>query len=244
MILFCIPYAGGGAEAFHGWPEALAPSINVQIATLPGRGMHLGEPLIDTISGIVSKLAGQCSTWGNQPYAILGYSFGAVVGYALTLHMEAQGAKPQHLFVGGARSPLLPAMRPPFHPLPDAVLIEELRAINGTPPEVLANSEMMSLFLPVIRSDFKALETFSATPQRVSCPLSIFGGTTDPFVPLDDRACWAELTSSDEVNQVSFPGDHFILMSQRAAICRFVRSTLLWASKIQGLVHVSEELRQ
>lgn len=239
MKLYCIPYAGGGPEAFRGWQEAMGNAVDVRVFDLPGRGERYGDPLIRSMPRLVDELVDQCGDWDGTPYSILGYSFGAVVGYSLTLALETLGRGPCRLFVGGARAPFLPPNRPPFHTLPDDALIKTLREMGGTPNEILENHEIMAFFLPIIRADFEVLETYDARRQKVRCPLSIFGGDLDPFVSHSDLSPWSTLTVSDADQQV-FPGGHFILQSQRSAICRAVRSRLVLEAQVAETVAAAE----
>ncbi len=226
MILFCIPYAGGGAGVFEGWQEALAPVTDVRVSELPGRGERYGEPLIEDMATLVADLADQCEDLSREPFALLGYSFGSTVAYALTLHLQERGRTPRRLYVGGSRAPLLPRTAPVRYLMPDAQLLAELVALNGTPPEVLANAELMSMYLPIMRADWKVVETYPPAIDRVRCPMTVFGGNRDAFVPTDDLSAWTELGASTTELHI-YDGDHFVIQSEHARICRLVRADLM-----------------
>ncbi|GHA94605.1 thioesterase II family protein [Streptomyces termitum] len=225
MILFCVPFAGGGAEAFEGWHEALAPVAEVRVAELPGRGARFGRPLIDSMPALVSELAEQCEDLSQGPFALLGYSFGSYAAYALSLHLAERGRVPRRLFVGGSRAPFLPPRDRFRHLMPDAELIAELRALGGTDPEVLASEQLMAMYLPVLRADFKVVETYEGGTEPAPCPLTVFGARRDAFVPTEDLAAWTRL--GDAAGEVRvYDGDHFVIRSERSRICRAVRADL------------------
>lgn len=226
MILFCIPFAGGGTEAFDGWQEALAPVAEVRVAELPGRGARFGHPLIEDMPALVAELAEQCEDQSQGSFALLGYSFGSYAAYALTLRLAEAGRPPRRLFVGGSRAPFLPPRDPLRHLMTDPELIAELRAMNGTAPEVLASAELMSMYLPILRADFKVVETFPHTREPVPCPLTVFGASRDAFVPTDDLSAWSRLGGDDTEVRV-YEGDHFVIRSERSRICRAVRADLM-----------------
>lgn len=224
MILFCIPYAGGDTEVFRGWQQALGPVAQVVAAELPGRGRRHREPLIQRMPELVEDLARQCET--AEPLALLGYSFGSTVAHALALHLEGKGRTLRRLFVGGSRAPFLPPMRPLRSLMSDAELAAELAAMNGTDPEVLAHAELMSMFLPILRADFRVVETYQALAQdTVRCPLTVFGAHADPFVPTAELRQWTRLGPEDTRVRL-YDGDHFVIHSQRAGICRGIRADL------------------
>ncbi|MEH0971262.1 alpha/beta fold hydrolase [Micromonospora sp. CPCC 205546] len=225
MILFCIPYSGGGAEAFAGWREALAPTVDVRVAALPGRGERFGVPLVRDMPTLVEQMAEQCESWSSEPFALLGYSFGAAVAYALTLHLQQRGRAPRRLIAGAARAPFLPHVGPMRHQMADPALIAELVAFGATDPAVLADDELMRVYLPILRSDFEVAETYRPAEQKVACPLSVFGGTRDVFTPVADLKLWSRLSDRD-TNVRLYEGGHFVLHTHRARICRAVRADL------------------
>ncbi|ELX11422.1 putative thioesterase involved in non-ribosomal peptide biosynthesis [Janthinobacterium sp. HH01] len=224
MILFCIPYAGGDVEVFRDWQQALGPVATLRIAELPGRGRRHRQPLLHSMAALVEELAAQCDT--DEPLALLGYSFGATAAYALARHLEARGRPLTRLFVGGARAPFLPHTPPPRHLMSDAELAAELAAMNGTDPEVLGHPDLMAMFLPILRADFRVVETYQASVHdSVGCPLTVFGAETDPFVPTADLQQWTRL-GGDGARVRLYQGDHFIIHTQRASICRGIRADL------------------
>ncbi|MGP3922720.1 thioesterase II family protein [Streptomyces sp. 8N616] len=227
MILFCIPYAGGGTEVFAGWKEALAPTADVRVAELPGRGARFGQRLIEDMPTLVAELAEQCEDLSEDPFAVLGYSFGSTAAYALTLRLQQRGRTPRRLFVGGSRAPFLPRLEPIRHLMADAELVAELGALNGTAPEVLASPDLMSMYLPILRADFKVVETYQPIRERVHCPLTLFGASRDQFVSTEDLSAWAQLGGTDDTEVRIYDGGHFVIHSERARICRAVRADLM-----------------
>ncbi|MCY1430802.1 Linear gramicidin dehydrogenase LgrE [compost metagenome] len=95
-------------------------------------------------------------------------------------------------------------------PKSDAELISELRELQGTPEEVLANAELMSLTLPTLRADFLLCGTYTYHQRpALQCPLHVLGGT-------DDRASDEQLQawrkeSHGAFSLQMFPGGHFFI---------------------------------
>jgi surfactin synthase thioesterase subunit len=78
--------------------------------------------------------------------------------------------EPVALFASGTAAPTLRLDydRGFADPKTDAELIEQLRSLNGTSEEVLANQELMSLTLPILRADFQLCGRFRASAATVA----------------------------------------------------------------------------
>ncbi len=96
-----------------------------------------------------------------------------------------------------------------------AALWEELRRLNGTPPEVLENAELRRLVEPTLRADFAIDETYLHTNEApLTCPISAFGGISDREVSGEMLAAWRRHTEgSFELRMM--PGDHFFIHASR-----------------------------
>jgi surfactin synthase thioesterase subunit len=210
--LFCLPYAGGSASAYRGWP-ALAPArLEVCPLELPGRGGRIGEPPLTRLRPLADALAGALAPYAHQPYAVFGHSMGGLLAFEVTRTLRRRGLPlPLHLFVSAAAAPDVPRTRPPVHWAPDADVLQELRVLGGTPKELLDDEELMELMLPTVRADFSILETYEYRPERpLPVPLTVFGGTDDPLVPVRDLDGWRDQSSAG-ARLCLVSGGHFYL---------------------------------
>lgn len=226
MILFCVPYAGGGKEAYEGAPELLGTVADLRVAELPGRGARFGEPLAQDLEELVKPLARQCEDFGDEPFALLGYSAGAVAAYRLALELAGRGCVPTRLFAGAARAPHLGPGEPQLHRMSDTELVTELRTFDGTTYEVLSSPELMSIYLPIIRADARMMETYRPSAERLDCPVTAFGGSQDHRVPTPDLVAWSDLGGPSSETRV-FDGGHFVLRTHRERVWRAVRADLV-----------------
>ena len=227
LRLFCFPYAGGSALAFRKWPQHLPPGVEVWAAQLPGRGSRIREPPYSSLTAMVEDLAVAIRPHLDRPFAFFGHSMGAMISFELARLLRRQGgAAPAHLFVSGRRAPQIPDTDPPTYNLPDAELVEELRRLNGTPPEVLEHPELMGLMLPLLRADFEVVETYSYQPgPPLDCRLSAFGGLQDEDVTREHLDGWREQTTSHFAVRM-FEGDHFYLHLAEPLLLRAVARDL------------------
>ena len=221
--LFCFPNAGGGAQGYYRWGDSMPPGVEVCAVRLPGREARLAEPAFKSIQPLVVALAEALLPHLDRPFAFFGHSMGAKVAFELARYLRAtRGVEPVHLFVSGCKGPRRPRGGRHIHDLPDAEFIEELRRLNGTPPEVLEHPELMKLMLPLLRADFELVETYEYLPGRLlDSPVSAYGGLEDAEVPGEQLGEWrAETTGA--FNQRMFPGGHFYLHAARKRLLQML----------------------
>ena len=49
MRLYCLPYAGGGAQIYRGYSDALPAEVEVCAVQLPGRERRFAEPALEIV---------------------------------------------------------------------------------------------------------------------------------------------------------------------------------------------------
>jgi surfactin synthase thioesterase subunit len=217
--LFCIPFAGGGPATYRLWPRYLPDDVEVLALQLPGRNPLSREPMLDSVTAIVDVLHDAVLAHADLPYAIFGHSMGALLGFELTVSLEASGSRPpSHLFVSGRRAPDEPLSAPPIHALPDDEFLDALHGSYGGVPDVVRNEpDLLALLLPALRADVRTLETYAPTAARkVACEVHVYGGTTDTHpcpAALDGWQRVAERAISVRL----FDGDHFYLAGDSRA---------------------------
>lgn len=114
-----------------------------------------------------------------------------------------------------------------MHLREDQVLMEELRELGGTDPELLGDVDVMRLLLPAIRRDYQAIETYRHRPGReLSCPITVLTGDEDPRTTIDEASDWKHHTTGDCTLEV-FPGGHFFLSEHTADVVRLITARLL-----------------
>ncbi|MER7578452.1 alpha/beta fold hydrolase [Kitasatospora sp. NPDC097691] len=226
--VYCLPFAGGAAHFYRPWAEAARHlAVEVVPVELPGHGTRLRDPLVSGMAAMVDALCEEVLRPESGPFAILGHSMGAKIAYAVAEELERRpgATPPARLFVSGA----LPASAPepkPLHDLPDEALMAELSEMGGTPPEILANAELMEFMLPVFRADLTLLEQWHAEARsQVSCPITAFAGRDDRIVRAELTAGWADHTSASFALQVH-PGDHFFLREEMDAMLARIAADL------------------
>ncbi|MGX1760971.1 beta-ketoacyl synthase N-terminal-like domain-containing protein [Streptomyces lydicus] len=216
--LFCFPYAGGGASVFRKWGEWLPDHMEPWAVQLPGREDRLAEEPIDDLELMVDALDQALSPLLDRPFAFFGHSMGAIVAWRLTDRLRtARKVHPAHVFVSGCRPPTHARTEPLWHQLPDTELIGELRTMGATPEEILSDPELAQLFLPTIRADLAATESYQAPGRRPMGRVTAFAGTGDAIVSPEQLRRWGELTDGP-FDLEEFPGGHLFLTDNAKAV--------------------------
>lgn len=214
MRLFCLPYAGGSARLFREWSEWCAPEIEVVAVEFPGRGSHARSSLISDMDTMIDRLLPVIDSMSDKPFALFGHSMGALISFELSRALSRTGRRcPIHLFVS--------AMRPPhvqgeykLHNLPDRQFVEALRALKGTPSEILSDLSLLELFIPVLRADLRLAETYCYQPApAMKHPITVFGGLSDITVTVQRLAEWRKHTRENCSIRL-IEGNHFFIHEQ------------------------------
>ncbi len=213
LRLLCFPYAGGGVSVFRVWPDLLPSEIEVWAIKLPGRDGRMHEPMPDDLQTLAVVMAGGLAPLLDIPFACFGHSMGALIAFELARALRRGGQMgPMRLFVSARRAPQLPRTDTALHTLPEEAFVEMLRQrYNGIPAALLAEPELLKLLLPMVRADFKMIETYQYREEDpLDCPIAAFGGTQDSLARHDDLSAWQAQTRGSFKLQM-FPGGHFYL---------------------------------
>ena len=218
--LVCLPHAGGGISVFHHWKKEVPSDIELCAVQLPGRDSRYHEPLDTDLLHIVGELAKALLLAPPTPLLVIfGHSMGAVMAFELA-HTLARGhRRPDLLIVSGRAAPHLHrAPTEHLHRLSNAAFIDKLQLrYGGIPDALLADAELMKIYLPILRADLQAVETYryAAWPAD-SWPLMAYGGTEDQGVGRMELNEWQQHTTGS-FGMSMLPVSHFYYQTHRAA---------------------------
>lgn len=227
--LICFPYAGGGASAYYPWGRELPAQIGVYAAQLPGREERYSETPLKSLSFLVESVIQAVSALPASPFALFGHSMGALLAFELAQKLQERSLpQPVHLFVSGRQSPRTPLACEPMHLLPDGAFLREcVRRYQGIPQAVLNEPELVKLFLPVLRADMEAVETYKYQHrQPLTVPVTALHGSDDYTSKPEEIQLWANETQSG-FSYLELPGGHFFLQTARDQVLEIIRKTLL-----------------
>lgn len=205
---------------------ALAPDVDVLAVQYTGRQERRHEPPITDLDEFADAVARALTPLLDRPYALLGHSMGALLGYEVARRLRRWGhPAPVGLFASGRRAPHINRGED-VHLRDDAGVVAELRRMSGTDSGLLGDDELLRLVLPAVRADYQAVETYRYQPGRaLDCPITVLTGDADPHVLRQEDVAWSvHTTSTHEVR--AYPGGHFFLTGRFGEIAALLRGRL------------------
>ncbi|MCE7996914.1 MAG: thioesterase [Roseivirga sp.] len=223
--LFCFPYAGGSAMVYHSWKMGLGTEIELRPIELAGRGRRINEaPYKDLREAVEDVFAMIQKETQQSPYILFGHSMGAMIAYELAQKIRKEKMPgPLHLFFSGKGA--LHINRPDekiYHKFNDAKFKEEVLELGGTPPQFFEHPELMDLFLPLLKNDFRIAETHRLkTIEAFDQDITVLLGREDD---LNKAECeeWVKHTSQS-CHFHYFPGGHFFINDEQENIFKIIR---------------------
>lgn len=228
--LFCFPYAGGSSQVFNNCKPYLDPAIELLSVELSGRGGRMNEPLYKDLSeavGDVFQITRE--TIGITPYALLGHSMGGLIAYGLAQKIRDHGLPPPlHIFFSGRSAPHIKREENrKFHLMEYDEFKQEVLKLGGTPPGFFEQPELLELFLPILKNDFKIAET--EMPDEDMHPLdqdiTVFLGKDDD---LTSEQCDGWKKHTRQLCSIHyFEGGHFFLYEKAREMMNLINNILL-----------------
>jgi surfactin synthase thioesterase subunit len=224
--LFGVPYAGGNSWSYRGLEPHLPAGVELVGLELPGRGRRSGERLCSSLDDLAEDLFRQPHPRiGAARYALFGHSMGALLALLVTRRIRRAGLPlPDALFLSASDPPSArPARKRHLLAKPD--FFEMVRDLGGCPPEVLQDSGLVEFFEPILRADFKAVDTWQVCDDEpVDVPLTVMIGREDE-VSVDNARLWARETTRP-VRLHQFDGNHFFILGHWAQIGSIIEEQL------------------
>ena len=187
------------------------------------------EALLTEMDEIVDDILSQLYTASTKnPYAIYGHSMGGIVAFLVTRRIvkEGQIAPPEHLFITGTTAPSSKSIKnKQRHLMGKEEFITELREMEGCPDEILQNHDLLEYYLPILRADFQAAETFRHQKDiPLNVRITVITGSQEDMDP-QDISSWQE-EATDIVRFFQLPGGHFFIMKYASRIMTMVSQEL------------------
>lgn len=227
LRLFCFPYAGGNAHIFRAWAEQLPPWVELIGVQSPGKGSRALERPCTTVSEMTGKLMLALEPLlHDKPFAFFGHSNGALISFELSCMLQERGLPlPRQLLLSASPAPWTREFEQPYSAMSDEEFKAALQDLNGTPQEILANRELLDLFLPGLRADFSLSETYVyARARKLSVPTSVFYGEHDEIEEHQVHAWQEEIEPPIRFDRL--PGGHFFIHSHLELLTAMVGTRL------------------
>lgn len=238
--LFCVPYAGGSSSIYLKWKPLLELKIEIIPLELRGRGSRFDEPFYENFSDAIQDLYDAIRPQiENERFAFFGHSMGSLIIHDLIQKIEDNNFQsPEHVFFSGC----IPAhihdlqSQNKRNDLSDQQIIEEIMEYGGTASEVFKDEELRNIFFPIIKSDYKMIDTrkHSNNKKKYNFNITILTGDNDDHVSRDKLKEWRDYTNQ-ECNIITFSGGHFFINENTEEIVRLIESELIVSASSEGL---------
>lgn len=224
--LVCFPHAGGSASFFHSVALKLPANVDVVALQYPGRQDRRREPTIDDIGEYTDQITPVLETMSSKPTVFFGHSMGAVLAFEVARRLERASANaPRSLIASGRRGPST-YREETVHLRDDSGIIDEIKLLNGTNAALLGDEEILRMALPAIRSDYRAIETYTCRPEyKVRCPITVLIGDSDPKTTVEEAQSWQRHTTSP-FRLRTFSGGHFYLSDHQSEVTAEIETEL------------------
>ncbi len=226
-VVLC-PFAGGSVSAFRSWRDLGAVGMDVSLAVYPGRDHRMGEDCMESIEELAAQVLQEIESQEVDPSTLIvaGHSMGAQVAYQVCVLLEAKGTFARGLVLSGCHAPHLRGRRPLSH-LQDQAFLEQLAAIGGCSPELLNDQTLWPVFMPMLRADFRATESYwhAKPPEasgRLQTPSLLVFGSADDEAWRSEVEAWSSWLN-DVRDLVSIAGDHFYVIRRPRAFLEHIR---------------------
>jgi len=217
--LFCFPFAGGSASFFRDWQNISEQNgIELCAIQMPGREDRIGEGLFTDVDKAVTEIVEAMIDFQDKPYAFFGHSMGTLISFEVTRKLRLLNMRqPDILFVSSGKAPHIQPRRM-LHKLSDECFLLKINELGGIPDIILENQDLINLYLPILRADFKMIETYQYTDsQPLDINIVAYGGRLDREVRYQDIAAW-EGYSVKPFSIHVYEGDHFYLRNHREVL--------------------------
>lgn len=228
MKLFYLPNAGGTATSMYKWSGGLRGFIEPVPIELAGRGTRFNDgyysDLHDAVEDIYKIFK---DIVGDDDYALIGHSMGATLIFELYYKILSNNLKlPVHMFFSGSRPPYTRQKNEIIHILEDDLFINEVKKLGGLSNEFLNNDELKRIFIPVLKEDYKMLESYiySEKISKIKCNISVMYGDED--FCYEELRGWRKLSRSKCFYE-EFNGGHFYIESNTAKFASYINNRVI-----------------
>ncbi|MCP5105794.1 MAG: thioesterase [bacterium] len=227
--LFLFPYAGGAAASYNQWKQYLDPAIEFRAIELAARGRRMRQPNYNTIDDAVDDVFDIIKDELSQgPYALYGHSMGSMIAFELAYKIRDNNLPmPVHIILTGRAAPQMSREgKRTLHHLSDQKFKEELLEMGGTPKEFFEHPELLEVFLPLLKGDFRLTETYTHPPKDAPLDIgfTVMSGKEDEDTPEEVEAFRMHTTKNCDIHY--FEGGHFFIHDETKRVVDIINSAI------------------
>ena len=223
--LFCIPFAGGSASIYYKWRNYLGDKINIIPIELAGRGRRINELFKETIQETVDDIYNYIKDQLYEPYILFGHSMGSILTFELINKIiKEKDNLPSKVFYSGRKPPHVPIEKH-IHLLPDGEFLEELVSLGGVSNTFMENQELVDMFLPILRADFRMIENYKCKSiQVIDRDIHILYGSEEDL-KMKELNSWGMYTT-EKLFIKKIEGNHFFIENNLELVMKYIQEVI------------------
>lgn len=238
MKLFIFASAGGSASSYLKWSKYFDDSITVIPVDLAGRGTRSSESFYPDMKHLISDVYEKViSQTENEPFAMMGHSFGCDIIYEIMGQLENDNREmPVHLFMFGNTPPFSMKLRMKISHLPNKEFLKAMEFFGGIQPQLYEFPDILDYFCNIMRADMRLVEEYEddiklIPKKKWNVPVSAFCGKQDNTFDHALFSDWDKCTSQP-CNYFMLDGGHFFLDDNIEFITSQIENSLLKQEKL------------
>lgn len=220
MIWF--PHGGASATSGFGLSKVLSGTVPFAAVQYPGRADRSSERPAESLVEIADCVTEALGSSRVRSLTLFGHCMGAIVAFEVARRLEqVSDIRVERLIVSGSVAPAL-LLRNAV-PSAENLARSDAGALGGTDARILADPELLEVYLPALRADYQARDGYQYTPSDpVSCPITAMVGDVDPLIRIVDGVQEWEQCTSNRFDLHTFDGGHFYFIDRLDAVAQLL----------------------
>ncbi|MBD2794154.1 thioesterase [Xenorhabdus sp. 42] len=216
--LVFLHHAGSSCFSYMELASKLSESADIYCLELAGRGMRAAEPFQTDAEAVLSEILAAINhlkLGDDKPLLLFGHSLGAELAYQVARRLECESPNKKFALIISARGFVHPEglKSEPCEAYSDDYVLNVIEQCNGTPSEVLSDTEMRNYLINIMRHDLVLLDSLSRLPKvNLNAQVWVIGGNQDRRVSAAQLSDWSRVLSAS-VEHKLFTGGHFYLFN-------------------------------
>lgn len=231
MCVF-VPFAGGSGLSFETLRRALGAYMPVVGVTYKSRYQKDVSQAPGTVDAMANEVIALIDSLAAREVILFGYSLGAIVAYEVARRQQEFGPRLIKLVVAACRAPCLFSCAQVTLDDSEDIFIQTLSKFGAVPDFMLQHPAAKQRMLPSLIKDFQAAALYRhVAGEPLDVPMTVLGGTDDPFAPAQDVMAWREHSHNFACLAV-FEGNHFFLNQHITAITKIMTAPVSPAARL------------
>lgn len=227
--IFFIPYAGSTSMGLQYWGNYFPEDYRFIPVKFAGRGERSKEALYkdfaDGLNDVTRFITKEIDKYKEDDYVVFGHSMGGLLAYEVYYQLLKNHQKPPlSIFISARKAPMIGTMIKRECDCNDDEFLEIVSLFGGL-NESFNNEEVRKAFVPILRADFKLLETYHYTEkkEKIKCDVTLLYGNKDATLDFIKLPRWNECTER-KCEIIEFNGGHFFIQDEMAKISKIIVS--------------------